>query len=117
MAYITIGTIWIVVSTFYGALGMAIGPGAVMIFCGIILGLSGSIVHLLAYAYDVELKWYYAGFIISVVSILLTMMIIGGDTAKIEIIMFLWVFYAIPSYLIYVVIRLAPRLRNKLRVT
>jgi len=113
MVYIVIAAIWLVVSVFYGALGMGIGPGAVMIFCGMILGLSGSIIHLLVYAYNVELKWYYAGLVISLASVLLTIIIIGGDTTETEILIFLWVFYAIPGYLIYIVISMLPALKKR----
>ena len=113
MVYIVIAAIWFVVSVSYGALGMGVGPGAVMIFCGMILGLSGSIIHFLVYAYNVELKWYYAGLVISLASVLLTIIIIGGDTTETEILIFLWVFYAIPSHLIYIVISMLPGLKKR----
>ncbi len=104
MIYSAIGIIWILVATFYGALSMGIGPGVVMLFCGMILGFSGGVIHWLISFFNISLKWYYTGFIISVLSVLFTMVFMGGDTLKPEIILFLWLFYIIPSYVIYLMV-------------
>jgi len=101
MGYLLITVMWISISFIYGIIGTTIGPGAVMIFCGIILGVTGSIFHVVKYIAKFELNWLLAGLAISIISTVATVLMFGGDTRKSEIILFLWLFYVIPGFGIY----------------
>lgn len=101
MKYLLIIMAWLTTSFLYGIVGTTIGPGAVMILCGLILGVSGALFHCTLRASNFEIKWIYIGAFISVISTFFTVLIIGGDTKKAEIILFLGLFYIIPSYVIY----------------
>ena len=101
MRYLLISVPWIFISFMYGVLGSTVGPGAVMIFCGIILGITGAIFHIINYIAKFELNWLLVGLAVSIASTVITISMFGGDTRKPEIILFLWLFYIIPSVGIY----------------
>jgi len=101
MRYLLISVTWIFVSFIYGILGAMIGPGSVMIFCGIIIGVTGATFHVVKYIAKFELNWLLVGLVVSIASTVTTVSLFGGDTRKPEIILFLWLFYIIPSVGIY----------------
>ncbi len=72
-----------------------------MVFCGIILGVSGALFHVIQHMSHFKMKWFYSGLVISIISTVATVLLMGGDTRKTEIILFLWLFYVAPSYVIY----------------
>jgi len=105
MRYLLISVTWVSISFIYGVFGTMVGPGAVMIFCGIILGVTGAILHIIKYIAEFELNWLLVGLVVSIISTLTTVLMFGGDTRKPEIILFLWLFYIIPSVGIYLFTR------------
>lgn len=72
-----------------------------MILCGIILGITGALFQLIKYITKFELHWLLVGLIISIISTVATSLLFGGDTRKIEIMLFLFLFYVIPSFGIF----------------
>ena len=96
---------WLIASFIFGVVGMGIGPGVVMMFCGIILGFSGAIAHSVKYVYGLKLNGFLFVLTVSIISLLVTVLSFGGDTRNFEIIIFLWVFYVIPSLGIYFLIQ------------
>jgi len=82
-----------------------LGPGAVMMLCGLILGATGAVLHLIKFIVRLELNGLLAGLAVSVASTLVTLLVFGGDTRKPEIMLFLWLFYLIPAVGIYLFIQ------------
>ena len=110
MNYIYIIIAWFILSAFWGGLGVAIGPGIMMLLVGLIIGVSGFTYSLCEKVFDYQLKLAVAGLVIFITSFVITMVFFPTLSLTISGYIFLALFILIPSYLIlFIVEKLAAK--------
>jgi len=104
MRFILIFLFWIAAAIATGFIGALIGPGAVMVFAGALMGVCGGFIHVAASLLGLQLRWWNVGFVVSLVTLLCSFIIFGSATRHPPIAFFLFIFYAIASTLIFLAI-------------
>lgn len=100
MNYLTLILTWSALSCLWGVVGIAIGPGIVMLFVGVTIGGSGILFSIAEQLLRFKIRLCYAGLIVSVISLILTFLIFAKMPLTIGVIVFFAVFNAVPSFLI-----------------
>lgn len=102
MKYLMISILWLFSTFAYSVVtGIYLEIGVVVLFCGLVLGISGAAFQTLHFILKCKIKWYYIGLAISILSVLITVLFIGDETKNVYILKYLWVFFVVPSYVFY----------------
>lgn len=105
MYYLHVFLIWFISTFFWGLLGVFIGPGIVMLFMGLFVGISGYIYSLLEKIFSLNIRWFWAGFIVSISSFILTISVFSKISLAYSDYLFPILFIVVPSFFIVICIK------------
>ena len=89
----------------WGGLGVAVGPGIMMLIVGVIVGASGFFYSISEMILDYHLKLSLAGFVIFVTSLVATFLVFLSTTLTMSGVIFVSIFILIQSYLVLFLVR------------
>lgn len=89
----------------WGGLGVAFGPGIMMLIVGVIVGASGFFYSMSEMILDYHLKLSLAGLVVFVTSLVATLLVFSSATLTISGYIFVGIFILILSYLVLFLVR------------
>lgn len=101
---ILIFVFWLVCGAIFGFAGAFLGPGAVMVVAGLLQGVCGGMVHIIVRLAAVRLRWWNAGILVATVALVVTMIVIGGDTREPVIMIFLFLYYVVSATITFIIV-------------
>jgi hypothetical protein len=108
MSYVYVILTWFAVSIVWGGIGVAVGPGIMMLIIGSIVGICGCLYSLSERLYGYRTQLPLAGLIVFLVSLVVTLLVFPNLSQTVSGYLFLAVFILIPSYLTLALIRKYP---------
>jgi len=96
---------WFILSILWGAAGVAVGPGVVMLIISLLVAICGCFYSLGEKIFDCQLSIFWSGLIVSVVTLFITLVVFGSFSLGANGYIFLTLFILIPSYLILFVVK------------
>ena len=108
MGYLYVLLTWFTVSLVWGGIGVAAGPGIMMLIVGSIVGFCGFLYSLSERLYGHQTHLALAGLIVFLVSLVVTLLVYPNLSQTVSGYFFLAVFILIPSYLTLALIRKYP---------
>jgi hypothetical protein len=96
---------WFVASALWGAAGVAIGPGIIMLVIGLIVGGCGCLYSLGEKIFGYQLKLAWAGLIIFTASLTVTLLVLPSLALTTPGYIFMALFLLIPSYLVIFILK------------
>ncbi len=108
MSYVYVILTWFAVSMVWGGIGVAVGPGIMMLIIGSIVGICGCLYSLSERLYGHRAQLPLAALIVFLVSLVVTLRVFPNLSQTVSGYLFLAVFIMIPSYLTLALIRKYP---------
>ncbi len=105
MSYFYVVTAWLISSILWGGLGVAIGPGIMMLIVGLIVGGCGCLYSLGEKIFGYQLKLAWAGLIIFTASLTVTLLVLPSLALTTPGYIFMALFLLIPSYLVIFILK------------
>ena len=105
MSYVYVILTWFTVSIVWGGIGVAFGPGVMMLIVGTIVGVCGCLYSLSERLYGHRAQLPLAGLIVFLVSLVATLVAFPNLSLTLSGYLFLAVFILIPSYLALLLMR------------
>jgi len=98
MGYVYVLLTWLTVSLVWGGIGVAVGPGIMMLIIGSIVAVFGCLYSFSERLYGGRAHLGLAGLIVFVVSFVVTLLVFSSLSLTLSGYLFLAVFILIPSY-------------------
>lgn len=105
MRYFKIFLTCIFLGILWGGLGVAVGPGIMMLIFGAVVGAIGFFYSMSEMILDYHLKLSLAGFIVFVTSLVAILLVFSSTTLTMSGYIFVAIFILIPSYLVLFLVR------------
>tara|TARA_B110000967_G_scaffold182795_1_gene201004 strand:+ start:96 stop:431 length:336 start_codon:yes stop_codon:yes gene_type:complete len=105
VGYVYVLLTWLIVSLVWGGIGVAVGPGIMMLIIGWIVGVFGCLYSFGERLYGGQSQLRWAGLIVFVVSFVVTLLVFPSLSLTLSGYLFLAVFILISSYLPLFLIR------------
>lgn len=91
MQYLKIFVLWLSVSTIWGLIGIAVGPGIVMLIIALTVGAAGYLLTTLLVFFDYRVHWLYTGMLVSALSLIVSAYLVKGASGVELLILVLYV--------------------------
>jgi hypothetical protein len=105
MSYVYDFLTWFVSAFIWGLLGVYFGPGIIMLFLGLFVGLSGCSFSFCERAFGFDVPWFWAGISVSILSFLLAASVLADSFQSTTGHLFVMLFIAVPSFLTAIFIK------------
>ena len=91
MQYLKLFVLWLSVSTIWGLIGTAVGPGIVMLIIALTVGAAGYLLMTLLVFFDYRAHWLYTGMLVSALSLIVSAYLVKGASEVELLILVLYV--------------------------
>ena len=91
MQYLKLFVLWLSVSTIWGIIGTAVGPGIVMLIVALTVGAAGYLLMTLLVFFDYRVHWLYTGMLVSALSLIVSAYLVKGASGIELLILVLYV--------------------------
>ena len=105
MYYLYVFLIWFITTLSWGLLGVSFGPGIIMLFLGLFIGLSGCTFSFCERAFGFDLPWFWSAIIVSISSFGSAVSVLTNGFLPVAGYLFVMLFVFVPSFLTVICIK------------